>query len=123
MRVALVILILAVKAAAVPAATYTVRPDGTGDFPTIRQAIAAAVNGDTLLLTDGVFTGMDNRDLDYGGRAICVRSQSGNPEACVIECEGRTSGSVARGFVFASGEGPDSRLEGVTVRNGIATDT
>jgi len=37
------------------AATYVVTPDGTGDFPTIQAAIDAAVTGDVIQLTDGVF--------------------------------------------------------------------
>ena len=52
------------------AATYLVNPDGSGDYPTIQAAINASSNGDIIELGDGVFTGPDNRNLDYGGRAI-----------------------------------------------------
>ena len=46
------------------AATYTVNPSGTGDFPTIQAAIDGVVEGDIIELTDGIFTGDDNRDKE-----------------------------------------------------------
>jgi len=112
---------IALLALCVPASgsTYVVHPDGTGDFPTIAGAIDFAVNGDVIELTDGVFTGTGNRDIDFGGRAITVRSQSGDAENCIIDCEGSAS-DPHRGFIFQNGEGPDSRLERVTIRHGWA---
>ena len=68
------------------AATYVVQPDGTGDFPTIQAAINAVVDTDIIELADGTFTGDGNRDLDYLGKAITIRSQSGDPSVCVIDC-------------------------------------
>lgn len=95
---------------------YVVNPEGTGDFPTIQAAIDAVVDGDIIELTDGTFTGDGNRDVDYLGKAITVRSQSANPEACVIDCEG-SDADRHRGFYFHSGENPESMLEGVTITN------
>ena len=69
------------------ATTYLVRPDGNGDFVTIQAAIDSAVAGDIIELSDGVFTGDGNRDLDFLGKGITLRSQSGDPELCVIDCE------------------------------------
>ena len=66
---------------------YTVAPDGSGDYPTIQAAIDVSRDGDTIELTDGYFRGDGNRDLDYQGKAITIRSQSDNPSACVIDCE------------------------------------
>jgi predicted outer membrane repeat protein len=96
--------------------TYTVCPDGSGDYTTIQAAITAAGDGDTIELCDGTYTGSGNRDLDYGGRAITVRSASGDPAACIIDCQGN-AGDQHRGVVFQSQEGADSVLRGVTVRN------
>jgi predicted outer membrane repeat protein len=99
----------------VNAGTYVVRPDGTGDYPTIQEAITAAVGGDTILLMDGTFSGPGNRDINYLGKAIAVRSQSDNPAACVIDCE-----HAGRGFEFRSDEDPNSIIQGVTITNGEA---
>lgn len=101
------------------AETYVVSPDGTGDFPTIQAAIDAAINGDIIALTDGTFTGDGNRDIHYLGKAITVQSQNGNPEACVIDCEG-TATDPHCGFRFHKGEQAESVLAGVTVQGGWA---
>lgn len=97
--------------------TYLIQPDGTGDFPDIASAVAAAQDGDLLLLADGVFTGPGNTGIDYLGKAITIRSQSGDPATCVIDCEGVEG---RRGFKFASGETSSSVLQGVTIRGGSA---
>jgi hypothetical protein len=97
--------------------TYLVRPDGSGDFPTIQAAINAAAPGDVVELTDGTFVGDGNRDLDYHGKAITVRSQNGNPAVCIIDCEGGST-NPHRGFYFHSGEGAAALLEGITIRKG-----
>ena len=49
------------------------------DCPTIQAAIDAAVDGDEVVVGDGVHTGAGNLDLDFGGKAITVRS-AGGPE-------------------------------------------
>lgn len=95
---------------------YVVSPDGTGDFPTIQAAIDAAQSGDVIELTDGVFTGQGNHNLWYLGKQIAVRSQSGDPLTCIIDCEGILS---QRGLWFGAGEGSDAILEGVTIRQGL----
>jgi hypothetical protein len=98
-------------------ATYLVRPDGTGDFPTIQAAVDAAQDGDVILLASGVFQGPGNRDVDFRGKAVEVRSESGNPEDCVIDCEGNVV-EPHRAFLFVSGEGPGSVLSGITIVSG-----
>jgi predicted outer membrane repeat protein len=105
--------------AAIPASavTHHVNPEGTGDFPTIQAAINAASEGDTIELCSGTFTGVGNRDIEYLGKAITVISQTGEPEGCIIDCQG-TYEDPHRGFHFHQGEGPDSRLVGVSIING-----
>ncbi|MCK4302873.1 MAG: right-handed parallel beta-helix repeat-containing protein [Candidatus Eisenbacteria sp.] len=97
--------------------TYVVRPDGSGDYAKIQLAIDAASGGDIIELTNGTFTGYQNRDLDYLGKAILIRSESATPSACVIDC-----GSAARGFHFHSGEGSVSVLQDITITNGYKDD-
>jgi predicted outer membrane repeat protein len=96
-----------------------VQPDGSGDYPTIQAAIDAVHPSGVVELADGVFTGSGNRDLSFGGKAITVRSQSGDPELCIIDCQG-TPSVEHRGFVFNSGEGSSSLLENLTIRNAYA---
>lgn len=79
------------------------------DQPTIQAAIDVSVSGDTILVSDGTYTGPGNRDISYGGRSITVRSENG-AEATVIDCE-----KAGRGFEFQNGEGAEARLEGFTI--------
>ncbi|MGE3164311.1 MAG: right-handed parallel beta-helix repeat-containing protein [Planctomycetota bacterium] len=74
-------------------------------YPTIQDAIVAATAGDVVLVEPGVYTGA----IDFLGKAIRVTSTDG-PTATVIQHE---QGPIV---VFQSGEGPDSVLEGFTVR-------
>ncbi|MBE0567097.1 MAG: right-handed parallel beta-helix repeat-containing protein [Krumholzibacteria bacterium] len=100
--------------------TWQVNPDGSGDVPTIQAAIDAAQDGDTVMLGAGTFTGAGNRDLDYRGKAITVRGQSGGSPS-VIDCLAGP-GNEHRGFRFATGEGSGSVLAHVTVTGGYAWD-
>jgi predicted outer membrane repeat protein len=87
------------------------------DYATIQAAIDAAVAGDVVEIADGTYTGAGNKDLDFAGRAITVRGASGDPALCIIDCE-----NDGRGFIFQSGEGPDSIVEGLTIRHGLAVE-
>lgn len=84
-----------------------------GQYATIQAAIDAAQPGDEVVVADDTYTGPGNRNLDLGGKAITVRSASGDPSLCIIDCEGE-----GRGFYFHSGETADSIVEGFTVRDG-----
>ncbi len=81
---------------------------GPGD--SIQAAIDAAVDGDEVVVADGVYTGPGNREVQTGTKLITIRS-AGGPDVCVIDCEG-----VGRAFVVSGG----ARVEGFTVRNGQA---
>ena len=96
----------------VHAEIYIVRPDGTGDFPTIQAAIDAAADGDIVELTDGVFSGTGNWNIDFRGTALTLRSQSEIVGACVID-----GADSLRGLNFWRGEGPETRVEGITLMN------
>jgi len=113
-----VVLLLACPAFAA-AATCLVNAQGTGDYPNIGAAMAAAEDGDVIELADGVYTGTGNRDLDFEGKAIVIRSQSADPTACVIDCDG-SPGDPHRAFEFMLGEDETSVVEGLTIRGGFA---
>jgi hypothetical protein len=101
--------------------TYVVQPDGLGDYATIQEAVSAATDTDIIELTDGVFTGEGNRDIMVPSRGITIRSQSGDPTACIIDCEG-SARAEHRGFYFETSVGTgDVTLQGVGVMNGYTT--
>ena len=43
-------------------------------YPTIQAGIDAAVNGDVVIIDPNTYTGAGNRDIDFKGKAIAVRS-------------------------------------------------
>jgi hypothetical protein len=88
-----------------------------GDQPTIQAGIDAAVNADEVVVGDGTYTGPGNRDLDFGGKLITVRSASGDPSLCIIDCEGSEE-SPHRAFFLHSGETSDAVIDGLTIMNG-----
>ena len=86
------------------------------DYPTIQAGIDAAADGDIVLVADGIYTGDGNRDIDFGGKAITVKSENG-PDLTIIDCQGGPT-DEHRGFYFHHSEGPNSVLEGFTIRSG-----
>jgi hypothetical protein len=83
--------------------------------PNIQAGIDAAVDGDTVLVADGIYTGDGNRDIDFKGKAITVASENG-ADSCVIDCQG-TETENHRGFYFHSGETLHSVLRSFTIKN------
>ena len=92
-------------------------------FATIQKAIDTAFNGDTVIVADGTYTGPGNRDIDFNGKAITVRSTDPNDPnivaATIIDCNG-TKDEPHRGFIFHSEEDGNSVLAGLTITNGYA---
>lgn len=83
-------------------------------FGTIAAAIAAAAPGQIVEIAPGTYF---EHDLDFLGKSIQVRG-IGGAAGVVIDAQ-----SLGRGFQFRAGEGPSSILEGVTIRNGRASDS
>jgi predicted outer membrane repeat protein len=86
------------------------------DESTIQAGIDTAVDGDTVLVADGLYTGPGNRDIDSGGKTILVTSENG-AEATIIDCGG-TSVEPHRAFHFHKRERPQSIVRGLTIRGG-----
>ncbi len=72
------------------ATTYVVRPDGSGDFPTIQAAADGAAEGDVIVLADGSFTGAGNRDIDVD-KPLTIRAQDWTGGASIIDCQASSS--------------------------------
>lgn len=85
------------------------------DRPSIQDGINMAVDGDTVLVADGIWTSDGNRDIDFLGKAITVRSENGY-QNCIIDCGGGSQNH--RGFFLHSSEGLDSVVQGFTIRHG-----
>ena len=92
----------------------------TGPKRTIQAGIGASSTSDTVIVADGTYTGNGNRDLDFGGRDIHLRSESLDPVMCIIDCQG-TAQNPHRGFLFQNGETNAAVVDGFTIRNGYVT--
>ena len=95
--------------------------DGTAAHPfdTIAEAVAAASDGDMVLVLGGTYRGAGNRDISPGGKPLRIAGQDG-PSRCIIDCQG-SAGDPHRGFSFTAGEDGYTALEGFTILNGYAT--
>jgi hypothetical protein len=86
-------------------------------YHSISAAIqAASDHGDKIVVSAGVYY---TSGLDFQGKAITLASEHPDDPAIVaatiIDCS-----RLGRAFVFQSGEGPDSVIDGFTIRNGSA---
>ncbi|MBP7051627.1 MAG: S8 family serine peptidase [Phycisphaerae bacterium] len=79
----------------------------------IQEAVDSAANGDTIIISAGVYSGSINL------RGKQIRLTSTNPDdpavvaQTVIDC-----GASGRALIFNSGEGPDTIITGITIMNG-----
>ena len=99
--------------------TCVIKADGSGDYPTIQAAIDSSSAGDVIGLSNGIYSGSGNRDIDFHGKAVTVKSVSGNPELCIVNCEA-SSLDKHNGFNFQNNETSSSILDGITIQNGWA---
>jgi uncharacterized repeat protein (TIGR01451 family) len=92
-------------------------------FDAIQKAINAASDDDTVIVLPGTYTGTGNRDIDFNGKTITVRSS--NPDdpnivaSTIIDCQG-TEAEPHRAFYFHTGEDQASVVHGLTIINGYA---
>lgn len=91
--------------------------DGSASSPfqTLGEAFTTAISGDEITVAAGTYTGAANRELDFGGRSLCVRAPSGTATT-VVDAQG-----LGRVFRLSGGEGPGTRIEGFTLRNGVGS--
>lgn len=89
------------------------------EYPTIQSAIDACQDFDTVVITAGRYSGSGNRNINFKGKAITVRSTDPtDPQivnSTIIDCEGK-----GRGFVFYMAENTGSTVKGLTITNGYA---
>lgn len=83
------------------------------DYPNLALAADAAESGDTIIVAPGVYSGPQNRDVDFGGKALHFIGREGAANT-VIDCEGL-------GRAFYSGilpAGSTASIEGFTILDG-----
>ena len=98
--------------------TIRVANDAPADFHTIQAAVDDSNDGDTVLVAPGTYTGDGNRDIEFTGKAITVRSEAG-PETCIIDCQGSEMENH-RGVYLKVGD-MNTVLDGFTIRNGFVS--
>ncbi|MHC4501370.1 MAG: transglutaminase domain-containing protein, partial [Planctomycetota bacterium] len=93
-------------------------------FDSIQEAIDASDYLDIVIAQQGTYTGIGNRDIDFRGLAITVRSTDPNDPnvvaATVIDCQSSEL-EPHRGFYFHSSEDSYSILNGLTITNGYVS--
>ena len=91
-------------------------PGGNGSpalpFQSLGPAFQFAFDGDTIHVANGTYDGASNRNLDFAGRDLAVRSNNG-PASCVIDLQ-----AAGRAFSLAHSESATARIEGFTIQNG-----
>ncbi|MFZ1945951.1 MAG: right-handed parallel beta-helix repeat-containing protein [bacterium] len=111
------LVLLAVSQAS--ARTWYIKPDGTGDAPTIQGGVDLASAGDTVLVAPGTYHDCTHRAYFTNELAcvlmksgICLMSETGDPESAIIDpqqqgqglyCWRVDSGTSVVGFTIANG--------------------
>lgn len=86
-----------------------------GPKKTIQAGIDAAnTTGDTVVLADGVYTGVGNTNLMVSGKELAIRS-SGQPGACVIDLQNAASTPALQ---IVNSTPLDTIVHGLTIRGG-----
>ncbi len=76
-------------------------------FDSIQKAISSATSGMTVLVNDGTYSGVGNREISLEGKDIVVRSWHGQTNAiintlgfgsCFVVSEGETTNALIQGF-------------------------
>ncbi|MHC5116230.1 MAG: S8 family serine peptidase, partial [Planctomycetota bacterium] len=98
-------------------------------YSTIQSAIDSSNDGETVVVHPGIYGGgkfSTGENIDFRGKAITVRSvDPEDPDVVantVIDPSLNGRGTEDRAFIFQSGEGRNSVLDGFTIQNAEAYD-
>ncbi len=91
--------------------TWRVRPDGTGDAPTVQAGIDSSEDGDVVLVGPGTYY----ENINLRGKAIHLLGEKGpevtvldgsREDSTVVNCEsGETNDTIIEGFTITGGRG------------------
>lgn len=81
------------------------------DYPTIQEGIDACLDGDTVMVAGGIYSGPGNREISTAGKAIVVMGGEGAINT-IIDGEG-----TYVGFNIANQEQSTTVIQGFTIRN------
>ena len=84
------------------------------DYPKIQQAISAALDGDTVIVSPGLY----EENIEFPGKSITVRSLDPNDPA-IVDATTISSPNFNPCMQFRSGTGPNSVVTGLTLKNGL----
>ena len=94
-----------------------------GPKATVQAGLDTAGDGDVVILASGTYSGSGNRNLDFQGKALTLRSTDPcDPaivEATIIDPCG-TASEPHRGFYFHTQEDANSIVNGLTITGGFA---
>ncbi len=93
------------------------------DYFDISNAVSDAVSGNEIVVRPGTYIGPNNRDIDFDGKAITLRSWDPYDwevvASTIIDCQA-TATDQHRAFYFHSAEDPNSVVTGLAITNGYA---
>jgi subtilisin family serine protease len=89
-------------------------------YDTIQAALDAARDGDVVQVADGVYRGQGNRDIQFNGKAVHLRSENG-PQNCIIDAEGSEQDPHRAFSLYNTEETTNTIIEGFTLTGGYVT--
>jgi hypothetical protein len=81
-------------------------------FDAIQEVIDLVQDGVEIVVADGTYTGEGNRNIDFCGKTLWLRSADG-PSGCIIDCE-----NDGRAFHFHNAEPNLAAVVGFTISGG-----
>ena len=81
----------------------------------VQEAVDYTLSGDSIFVYPGIYTGAGNRDIDFGGKELVLKSLE-SAHTTIIDC-----GLAGRAFRFHSGESNATVVSGFTLKNGSVT--